>query len=155
MQTLGIAEISQRLRNADFSVFMPFSEFLGVAEGDVSVVGTDKTASHSGRYVTALLHASKSYTECRSHGHHFLHLGADAPNLLISHDTKGQLSTVPDDLRFAGTTSNVVIEIKEELLGVIEAVDLLDRLAKAHHHRLLGFGHLHHAGEQSHQQHSR
>ncbi|KAI4735033.1 CHS5 chitin synthase, class V [Aureobasidium sp. EXF-12298] len=42
MQTLGIAEISQRLRNADFSVFMPFSEFLGVAEGDVSVVGTDK-----------------------------------------------------------------------------------------------------------------
>ncbi|GAB7359117.1 hypothetical protein MBLNU230_g5185t2 [Neophaeotheca triangularis] len=39
MQTLGIAEISQRLRNADFSVFMPFQEFLGHAEGEVSIIG--------------------------------------------------------------------------------------------------------------------
>ncbi|KAK3068577.1 hypothetical protein LTR53_013740 [Teratosphaeriaceae sp. CCFEE 6253] len=42
LQTLGIAEISQRLRNADFSVFMPFGEFLGSAEGEVSVVGTER-----------------------------------------------------------------------------------------------------------------
>ena len=42
VQTLGIAEISQRLKNADFSVFMPFSEFLGTAEGEVSVIGSDK-----------------------------------------------------------------------------------------------------------------
>ena len=42
IQTLGIAEISQRLRNADFSVFMPFGEFLGSAEGEVSVVGTER-----------------------------------------------------------------------------------------------------------------
>lgn len=41
IQTFGIAEISQRLRNADFSVFMPFTEFLGAAEGDTSVVGSD------------------------------------------------------------------------------------------------------------------
>ncbi|KAM0724263.1 hypothetical protein Q7P37_000145 [Cladosporium fusiforme] len=42
IQTLGIAEISQRLRNADFDIFMPFSEFLGNAEGEVSVVGTEQ-----------------------------------------------------------------------------------------------------------------
>ncbi|KAI7207858.1 CHS5 chitin synthase, class V [Hortaea werneckii] len=42
LQTLGIAEISQRLRNADFSLFMPFSEFLGVAEGEVTVVGSER-----------------------------------------------------------------------------------------------------------------
>lgn len=42
VQTLGIAEISQRLRNADFSIFMPFTEFLGLAEGDTSVVGGDR-----------------------------------------------------------------------------------------------------------------
>ncbi|KAK1077353.1 hypothetical protein LTR33_008157 [Friedmanniomyces endolithicus] len=42
IQTLGIAEISQRLRNADFSLFMPFGEFLGSAEGEVSVVGTER-----------------------------------------------------------------------------------------------------------------
>lgn len=42
IQTLGIAEISQRLRNADFSIFMPFREFLGNAEGEVTLVGNDK-----------------------------------------------------------------------------------------------------------------
>ena len=45
VQTLGIAEISQRLKNADYSVFMPFGEFLGAAEGEISVVGTDKEKS--------------------------------------------------------------------------------------------------------------
>jgi len=42
IQTLGIAEISQRLKNADFSIFMPFGEFLGTAEGEVSVVGSER-----------------------------------------------------------------------------------------------------------------
>ncbi|KAL4780367.1 chitin synthase ChsE [Aspergillus varians] len=46
VQTLGIAEISQRLRNADFSVFLPFAEFLGLAEvGSNIVVGSDKEKS--------------------------------------------------------------------------------------------------------------
>ena len=42
VQTLGIAEISQRLKNADFSVFMPFGEFLGTAEGEISVIGSEQ-----------------------------------------------------------------------------------------------------------------
>ena len=42
LQTFGIAEISQRLRNTDFSIFLPFSEFLGLAEGDTSIVGGNK-----------------------------------------------------------------------------------------------------------------
>ncbi|KAJ5287302.1 Chitin synthase 8 [Penicillium angulare] len=45
VQTLGIAEISQRLRNADFSVFLPFAEFLGLAEIGNIVVGSDKEKS--------------------------------------------------------------------------------------------------------------
>ncbi|KAL1994846.1 hypothetical protein VTN49DRAFT_1033 [Thermomyces lanuginosus] len=42
VQTFGIAEISQRLRNADFSIFLPFAEFLGLAEAENIVVGSDK-----------------------------------------------------------------------------------------------------------------
>lgn len=34
VQTFGIAEISQRLRSADFSVFLPFGEFLGLVSQD-------------------------------------------------------------------------------------------------------------------------
>ncbi|EEP81670.1 chitin synthase 6 [Uncinocarpus reesii 1704] len=45
VQTLGIAEISQRLRNADFSVFLPFAEFLGLAEAESVIVGSDKEKS--------------------------------------------------------------------------------------------------------------
>ena len=41
MQTFGIAEISQRLRQADFTVFLPFGEFLSLADADMSVVGSE------------------------------------------------------------------------------------------------------------------
>ena len=42
IQTFGIAEISQRLRNADFSLFLPFGEFLGLAENEPLVIGSEK-----------------------------------------------------------------------------------------------------------------
>lgn len=42
MQTFGIAEISQRLRNADFSLFLPFGEFLGLAENESSFIGSER-----------------------------------------------------------------------------------------------------------------
>ncbi|KAH8705178.1 chitin synthase ChsE [Talaromyces proteolyticus] len=42
VQTFGIAEISQRLRNADFTIFLPFAEFLGLAEAETIVVGSDR-----------------------------------------------------------------------------------------------------------------
>ena len=40
VQTLGLAEISQRLRHADFSVFLPFAEYLGLAGAGGGVAGT-------------------------------------------------------------------------------------------------------------------
>ena len=42
IQTFGIAEISQRLRNADFSLFLPFGEFLGLAENEPLVIGSER-----------------------------------------------------------------------------------------------------------------
>lgn len=42
VQTFGIAEISQRLRSADFSVFLPFAEFLGMADADTILVGSER-----------------------------------------------------------------------------------------------------------------
>lgn len=42
IQTFGIAEISQRLRNADFSLFLPFGEFLGLADADTILVGSER-----------------------------------------------------------------------------------------------------------------
>jgi chitin synthase len=42
MQALSIAEISQRLRVADFSVFLPYAEFLGLAQPDRALVGSER-----------------------------------------------------------------------------------------------------------------
>jgi chitin synthase len=42
LQTFGIVEISQRIRNADFSIFLPFGEFLSRAEGDAIFVGSER-----------------------------------------------------------------------------------------------------------------
>ncbi|KAK5062968.1 hypothetical protein LTR84_005044 [Exophiala bonariae] len=41
LQILGIAEISQRLRTADFNIFLPFGEFLGLSDSDEGVVGSE------------------------------------------------------------------------------------------------------------------
>jgi chitin synthase len=47
VQTLGIAEISQRLRSADFSLFLPFAEFLGMADADTLLVGSERERAQS------------------------------------------------------------------------------------------------------------
>ncbi|KAH8725592.1 chitin synthase-domain-containing protein [Phaeosphaeriaceae sp. PMI808] len=42
VQALGIAEISNRVRKADYSIFLPFAEFLGLAQTDMAIVGSEK-----------------------------------------------------------------------------------------------------------------
>ena len=42
IQTLGIAEISQRLRIADFTLFLPFGEFLGLTQSESVLVGSER-----------------------------------------------------------------------------------------------------------------
>jgi chitin synthase len=42
LQTFGVVEISQRLRNADFTVFLPFNEFLTRTEGDAIFIGNER-----------------------------------------------------------------------------------------------------------------
>jgi chitin synthase len=42
VQALGIAEISKRLRIADFSLFLPYAEFLGLAAPDAAIIGSER-----------------------------------------------------------------------------------------------------------------
>ncbi|ROT38741.1 chitin synthase [Sodiomyces alkalinus F11] len=42
VQTFGIAEVSQRLRSADFSLFLPFGEFLGLVDAETMLVGSER-----------------------------------------------------------------------------------------------------------------
>jgi chitin synthase len=47
VQTFGIAEISQRLRSADFSLFVPFGEFLGMTDSETLLVGSERERAAS------------------------------------------------------------------------------------------------------------
>lgn len=47
LQNFGIPELSQRLRNADFTVFMPFGEFLSRTGGDSVFLGSEREKSES------------------------------------------------------------------------------------------------------------
>ena len=47
VQTLGIAEISQRLKAADFSIFLPFGEFLRLSQTEDSLLGSEREKSES------------------------------------------------------------------------------------------------------------
>lgn len=42
IRTLGVAEIAQRVKSANFSVFLPFGEFLGLAESENIIVGSER-----------------------------------------------------------------------------------------------------------------
>ncbi|KAH8685419.1 chitin synthase C [Tricladium varicosporioides] len=42
IQTFGITEISQRLRSTDFSLFLPFGEFLGLTDAETILVGDER-----------------------------------------------------------------------------------------------------------------
>ena len=42
LQAYSIPELSQRLRVADYSIFLPFAEFLGLAQTDMAIVGSEK-----------------------------------------------------------------------------------------------------------------
>ncbi|XPT01317.1 Chitin synthase [Ascochyta lentis] len=42
LQAYSIPELSQRLRVADYSIFLPFAEFLGFAQTDLAIVGSEK-----------------------------------------------------------------------------------------------------------------
>ncbi|KAK5087007.1 hypothetical protein LTR05_004178 [Lithohypha guttulata] len=46
IQTWGIADLSQRLRVADFSIFLPFGEFLGLVGSENSLVGSQSEQAH-------------------------------------------------------------------------------------------------------------
>lgn len=42
IQTLGITEMSQRLKNVDYSVFLPFGEFLGLVDSEQMIIGSER-----------------------------------------------------------------------------------------------------------------
>src|SRR5690606_17852260 len=42
VRTFGLAEISQRVRTSDFSVFLPFGEFLSLAEAENLIVASER-----------------------------------------------------------------------------------------------------------------
>jgi hypothetical protein len=93
----------------------------------VSLICMDKSSTGEGLFLSALLHATSAHSELRSHSRLLARAQADNPNLYISQNDPGAHTGIQKDIRVAGTSSNIVVESKEELLGLVEAVDLVVR----------------------------
>jgi hypothetical protein len=93
----------------------------------ISLICMDKSSTADGLFLSALLHATTAHSELRSHSRLLARAQADNPNLYFSQDDAGSKSPKQKELRVAGTSSNIILESREELLGLVEAVDLVLR----------------------------
>jgi hypothetical protein len=113
----------------------------------ISLICMDKSSTGDGLFLSALLHAASADSELRSHSRLLARAQADNPNLYMSQDDPGSRSSKQKELRVAGISSNIVLESKEELLGLVEAVDLVVRYEAADLKQR--FGHLGQSDAQS------
>jgi hypothetical protein len=93
----------------------------------LSLIGRDKSSTGQGLFLSALVHANSAHSELRSHSRLLARAQADDPNLYLSQDDPGVDSPKQKELRVAGISTNIVLESKEELLVLVEAVDLVVR----------------------------
>ncbi|KAK3045019.1 hypothetical protein LTS18_014769, partial [Coniosporium uncinatum] len=90
----------------------------------LSLIGFDKTSADEGISVTALLHAQNIHTAIRSESKLLLRLESDQPNLYISHADEPSRA---ERWRLGGSTKNVAIDVREEILGMIGVADSILR----------------------------
>jgi hypothetical protein len=90
----------------------------------LSLLGTDKMSFQDGLSGSALLQANSAFTEIRSRSRSLCLARAESPSLFISYDKDGN-SGNPDQWHFAGSTTAVLLDIREEIHGLIEVTDAL------------------------------
>ncbi|KAF2435900.1 hypothetical protein EJ08DRAFT_729763 [Tothia fuscella] len=93
----------------------------------LSLVNLDKTKTEDGFFLSALLHAATAHSVLSSHDRSLVNATADLPNIYVSHHAPGKLSPNHPEWRIAGTSSNLVLRSREELLGLVETLDLVVR----------------------------
>ncbi|EON63682.1 hypothetical protein W97_02910 [Coniosporium apollinis CBS 100218] len=92
-----------------------------------SVIATDRAESSAGFMLSTLVHADSAAVELQSHRRLLMHCRADGPNVYVSKDNSDQ----SDTWRIAGASKKVLVQIKEEIIGLVEVSDavLCDEVA--------------------------
>lgn len=89
----------------------------------LSLIGTDRTTTDNGIGISTVVHAHAATTELHSRARLLLRAGLDAPNIYISRNSEGGNKQIPEEWRIVGTSREVMLDIKEEIHGLVETVD--------------------------------
>lgn len=89
----------------------------------LSMIGTDRTSMGEGMSVGGLATVDTGAIEVRSQRRVLLRTRTEVPKLYVSHEAKAVLQQEPDAWRVAGSTQKVTIDVKEDILGIMEAAD--------------------------------
>ncbi|KAF2239800.1 hypothetical protein EV356DRAFT_477194 [Viridothelium virens] len=100
----------------------------------ISVAGQMPGDGDEAQSFSALAHAEAAASEIFGHERLLWRTRIDAPTISVAHNRPGRNSGQPDDLKIAGATEELVIDIKEEILGLMEVVDSVigDEVAYIH-----------------------
>ncbi|ORY10041.1 hypothetical protein BCR34DRAFT_602374 [Clohesyomyces aquaticus] len=103
----------------------------------LSVVGSDEIASGQGETISVLAHLDQGVMELRSRSHLMLRSQFDYPSFYFTRHEHGNGD--PDEIKIAGASRLIKVQMEEDVLGIIEAIDsvLRDEVAYVRQQTLL------------------
>ncbi|OCK83513.1 hypothetical protein K432DRAFT_423313 [Lepidopterella palustris CBS 459.81] len=102
---------------------------------EFSVVGSDKAASNQGLELCILVHADAAATEMLSRSRLMLRSRLDQPSLYFSRNYTDRGQNSSEEIKIAGASRMITVEVKEDILGFIETFDSVLRCEVAYFHR--------------------
>jgi hypothetical protein len=100
-----------------------------------SLVGSDKQASGKGQTITTLVHLEQAVMQLRSRSRPLLRSQFDYPSLYFTHHEFGTGISTPDEIKVAGASRMIRLQVEEDILGFIEVVDSVIRDEAAYIHQ--------------------
>ena len=89
----------------------------------VSIVAQIPGSKDKEQSISALAHAEAAASEMFGHKRLLWRTRIEAPTISVAHNRARQDSNQPEDLKIVGATKHVVVDIKEEILGLMEVMD--------------------------------
>jgi protein CSF1 len=106
-----------------------------------SITASFGSTAADGQLISVLLHSTNAFSEFRSNSTVLLFLKADSPNLFLSQNVPpGKSRSKEVEWTVAGTCSHLSINVKEEILDLVEITDHIIRDEVAELQRRFGSG---------------
>ncbi|KAF2736772.1 hypothetical protein EJ04DRAFT_575176 [Polyplosphaeria fusca] len=93
----------------------------------ISVAGSQKGGTGHGNTITVLAHLQQGLMELRSRSRLLLKSEFDRPSLYVSHCKHSRNEHASDEIKIAGASRMIRVQVQEDILGFIEVIDTVLR----------------------------